>query len=335
MPKSPQPTIYDVAKMAGVSIATVSRVLNGSANVRDRTQRKVLEAVNTLGFVPKADAVARARASIGQIGIISPFFTIPAFGQRMRGVAQVLANSPYELVIFTVDVMSHYETLLTRLPLSQQLDGLIINALPLSDEAAQGLSASSFEIVLMETTHPNFCSFQIDNYYGGQMAAEYLLQQGYEHFAFLDYRTSQDHAIRPGKARLRGYRETLEAANYHLEESHIVIVPMRDLEQTRLQVEELLNIIEMPTAFFVAADYLALFVIRIAIQRGLQIPQDVAVIGFDDIELAELIGLSTISQSLDEVGRMAADLLLARISKPNMPIQNTFVQLELVKRETS
>ena len=71
MPKSPQPTIYDVAKMAGVSIATVSRVLNGSANVRDRTQRKVLEAVNTLGFVPKADAVARARASIGQIGIIS------------------------------------------------------------------------------------------------------------------------------------------------------------------------------------------------------------------------------------------------------------------------
>jgi LacI family transcriptional regulator len=91
----------------------------------------------------------------------------------------------------------------------------------------------------------------------------------------------------------------------------------------------------MPIALFVAADYLALFVIRIAIQRGLQIPQDVAVIGFDDIELAELIGLSTISQSLDEVGRMAADLLLARISKPNMPIQNTFVQLELVKRETS
>lgn len=335
MPRTPQPTIYDVARAAGVSIATVSRVLNGSSKVKDSTRLKVLKAVDELGFVPKADAVARARASVGQIGVISPFFTIPSFGQRMRGVAQALADTTYELIIYTVDAMSRYEMLLTQLPLNQQLDGLIINALPLSNSAAQRLNTGSFETVLMETTHPQFCSFQIDNEYGGQLAAEHLIQQGYQHFAFIDYKTSQDHAIRPGKARLRGYKNTLDEANYSLDDKHIVIVPMRDLAQTRQQVEKLFDIIEIPTALFVAADYLALFVIRIAQEKGFRIPEDIAVVGFDDIELAELMGITTISQSLDEMGRLAAELLLARIAKSNMPIQNTVVQLELVERQTT
>ena len=139
MPRTPQPTIYDVANKAGVSIATVSRVLNGSPQVRDVTRRKVLAAVDELGFVPRADAVARARATVGQIGIISPFFTIPSFGHRMSGVAQVLANSPYELIIYTVDSLKRYEGFLAQLSLSKQIEGLIINALPLPHEAARRL----------------------------------------------------------------------------------------------------------------------------------------------------------------------------------------------------
>jgi LacI family transcriptional regulator len=335
MPKTPQSTIYDVAKRAGVSIATVSRVLNGSPNVRDVTRRKVLTAVDALGFVPKADAVARARASVKQIGIISPFFTIPSFGQRMRGVAQALANSTYELVIYTVDSMNRYEILLAQLPLNQQLDGLIINALPISDEAAQRLSSSPFEIVLMESSHPAFCSFQIDNVYGGKLAAEHLLAKGYQHFAFIDYHTSQNHAIRPGKARLRGYHNSLKKVNYELEDSQIVIVPMNDLQQTRQQLEVLFEHLETPIALFVAADYLALFVIRIAQEYGLRIPQDVAVVGFDDIELAEMMGITTISQSLDEMGQLAAKLILGRLANPGEPIQNILIQLTLIERETT
>lgn len=335
MPKMPQPTIYDVAKKAGVSIATVSRVLNGSPKVRDITRRKVLVAVDELGFVPKADAVARARASVKQIGIVSPFFTIPSFGQRMRGVAQVLANSTYELVIYTVDSMNRYESLLAQLPLNQQLDGLIINALPLSDKAAQRLSSSSFETVLMESSHPTFCSFQINNEYGGQLAAEHLLKKGYQRFAFIDYKTSQDQAIRPGRARLRGYRKTLENSHFTLKEEHIVIVPMDELHPTRQKVEALFNQIELPTALFVAADYLTLLVIRIAQERGFRIPQDIAVVGFDNIELAELMGITTISQSLDEMGQLAAKLLLGRLDNPDEPIQNILIQLELIERDTT
>lgn len=335
MPRTPQPTIYDVAKEAGVSIATVSRVLNGSPRVRDSTRRRVLAAIDVLGFVPKADAVARARGSVGQIGIISPFFTIPSFGQRMRGVAQVLANSTYELVIYTVDSMKHYESLLAQLPMNQQLDGLLINALPLSDEAAQRLNSSSFEIVLMETVHPMFCSFQIDNNYGGKLAANHLLSKGHRRFAFIDYQTSQHHAIRPGRARLNGFRAALEAVHCGLAEDHIVIVPMQDSQQTRHQVEALLDRLELPTAIFAAADYLALFVIRLARERGIKIPQEIAVVGFDNIELADLMGITTISQSLDEMGRLAAKLMLSRLSNPGEPIQNIVIQLELIERETT
>lgn len=335
MSKHPKSTIYDVAKKANVSIATVSRVLNGSQQVRDATRRKVLEAVDALGFVPRADAVARAKLSTGQIGIISPFFTIPSFGQRMRGVAQVLANSPYELVIYTVDSMSRYESFLAQLSLNTQLEGLIINALPLDDAVAQRLKASELETVLMECSHPLFCGIQIDNEYGGFLAAEHLLAKGHKRMGFLDYSVPDDHAIRPGNARLRGFRKRLETSGISLDESHILFVPMNDVEETRHQLRTYFRNPYHPSAIFVAADYLALYALRIAQQLDLRIPEDLAIVGFDDLEMAAMMGLTTISQSLDEMGELAAELLLNRLNSPEKPIQNITVQLHLVERETT
>ena len=335
MSKKPQPTIYDVAQKADVSIATVSRVLNGSQQVRDATRRKVLEAVDELGFVPKADAVARAKLSTGQIGIISPFFTIPSFGQRMRGVAEILANSPYELVIYTVDSMSRYESFLARLSLNTQLEGLIINALPLGDEAAQRLKASELETVLMECSHPLFCGIQIDNEYGGFLAAEHLLAKEHQCMGFLDYSVPDDHAIRPGTARLRGFRKRLAESGISLDENHILFVPMNDVEATRNQLRAFFSHPQRPTAIFVAADYLALYAMRVAQQYDLKVPEQLAIVGFDDLEIAAMMGLTTISQSLDEMGKIAAELLLSRLSGGEKPIQNITVQLHLVERETT
>ena len=132
---STSPTIYDVAEKAGVSIATVSRVLNTPESVREKTRQKVLSAIDELGFVPKADARDRARRDIGRIGVVTPFFTLPSFAQRLRGIAAGLVNSPYDLMVYPVDSMIRLESYFTVLPFSQQLDGLIIVSLPV-DEAS-------------------------------------------------------------------------------------------------------------------------------------------------------------------------------------------------------
>jgi len=334
MPKTPQPTIYDVAHKAGVSIATVSRVLNASSQVRAATRNRVLAAVEELGFIPRAEAVARARSVIGRIGIISPFFTIPSFAQRMRGVATVLANSPYELVIYTVDSLIRYESFLATLPLNQQLDGLIINALPMEDRVAKRLKENALGIVLIENSHPFFSSVTIDDQLGGNLAAAHLLRKGHRKFGFLDFGSLPEYALEPGIERLKGFQLRLKTAGIDLDKHYIKRPPMQDLVETRRQIEELLALPDPPTAIFAAADYLVLSLIRVAQEKGLRIPEDLAIIGFDDIEVADLIGITTISQSLDESGQIAARLLLDLLSNPEKSLQNITLQLDLIERKT-
>src|SRR5215207_6602754 len=114
--KSSPPTIYDVAKLAGLSIATVSRVVNSPDRVSEASRLKVMAAIDTLGFVPNAEARARGMQSTGQIGVITPFFTSPSFIDRLRGVASTLASSRYELVVYTVDTVERLDGYLAALP---------------------------------------------------------------------------------------------------------------------------------------------------------------------------------------------------------------------------
>ena len=118
------PTIYDVARMAGVSISTVSRVINASPNVSQATKTRVLDAIDSLGFVPKAEARARAMKDFARIGVLTPFFTAPAFVQRLRGVAESLLATRYELTIYTVESIEHLNHYLATLPVTGHLEGL-------------------------------------------------------------------------------------------------------------------------------------------------------------------------------------------------------------------
>jgi LacI family transcriptional regulator len=120
------PTIYDVAKLSGLSIATISRVLNSPDRVSEASRQKVMAAIDQLGFVPKAEARARVLQNTGQIGVITPFFTSPSFTDRLRGVAGALSSSHYELVVYTVDSKERLSGYLASLPIKGNLDGLII-----------------------------------------------------------------------------------------------------------------------------------------------------------------------------------------------------------------
>ena len=332
-PKSGQPTIYDVAAFAGVSISTVSRVLNSPDNVKTATRNKVLLAIDQLGFVPKADARARAQKNVLRIGVLTPFFTAPSFVERLRGVDSALMDMNYELVVYSVDSLKRLQGYLAALPLKGNLDGLIIMALRFDKIDARRFSERGLEIVSVEFAQPDFSSIEIDDFVGGSLAAQYLISLGHQRIGFVGNLNPPDFALKPEVARLAGFRSALNEANIDLPDEYIRSSSFQQ-KPTRQAARDLLTLPEPPTAVFAAADTQAIGVLKVAQELGLRVPADLAILGFDDLDLSEFIGLTTIRQHLDESGRVAINLLLSRIGNPDRPIQHVQLPLEIVERDT-
>lgn len=328
-------TIYDVAEKAEVSIATVSRVLNSPHRVNERTRRRVLATIDSLGFVPKAEATARARRVTNRIGVLAPFFTYPSFVQRLRGISETLAATSCEMVIYNVDSAQRLLGYLESLPILRRLDGLILVSVLVDDSIVDRLLAHNLQTVVIETAHPALSGVEIDNHYGGELAAQYLLQRGYRRPAFVGGDVEiPNYTLRTSVLRLAGFRRTLEAAGVGLPEQHVT-VGEHSVEAARLQAHALLDLNPPPDAIFAANDTLALGVLKAARQREMRLPTDLGVIGFDDLDTADHLGLTTISQSLDESGRVAVELLLARLAEPERPAQHVRLPLTVIERETA
>lgn len=334
MPVTKKPTIYDVAQRAGVSITTVSRTLNKPATVNSSTREKVLTVIDALGFVPKAEARARAMQRTGRIGVITPFFTAPSFIQRLRGITGALSPENYELVIYTVNSTDHLQGYLSSLPLTGNLDGLIILSLPVSESDARRLIDHSLPTVLIEYPYPKLSCVEIDDVVGGHMAANYLMEKGHRRIAFLGDTNLPEYAIHPVSLRLKGFRQALKAAQIKLPDTFVRLAPYSQ-EQTRQVAIELLNLPEPPTAIFAATDFQALGVLKAARQLNIKVPEQLAVIGFDDLDMAEYADLTTISQHLDESGRLAVEIILAQIEAPARPPRHVKIPLTLIERQTT
>jgi DNA-binding LacI/PurR family transcriptional regulator len=325
--------IYDVAARAGVSISTVSLVLNVPGKVSPATAERVRQAIDELGFVPKTEAVARARRGVGRIGVLAPFSSYPSFARRLNGVFQAVRGQPDEVVVF--DQQSAAETsLLSSLPLTRRLDGLLVMALPLDDQLAAGLLRQRLPTVLVESVRPNFSTVVIDDVAGGRMVADHLVAGGHRRLAFVGERQQSHDYVSQSESRLRGFREGLAAAGLDLPADRVRLV-RHNAHAARAAAGELLDLADPPTAIFAHDDLLAAGVWRAATDRALAVPGQLAVVGFDDSDLAEHLGLSTVRQPLEESGQAAAELLLARLRDPAATTRNVTLALTLVPRASS
>ena len=320
-------TIADVAARAGVGASTVSRVMN-DGQVSGPARARVLAAMSDLSYRPQASARALASGSTGTIGMVIPFFTHPSAVERVRGVLAAMDETPFELVLCNVaDPGQRDEYLGRRAPLDRS-DGLLIVSLGPRDDEAEALLAAGSPVVLVDAHHPRLPRVVIDDTAGGEMATRHLIELGHERIAFVG-----DTAIRATgswRARLRfaGYREALEAAG----------LPMRkELERTgphgrrvahRL-TSELLSLREPPTAIFAASDTQALGVLEAAGHEGSPCPSDLSVVGFDDLEVAPYVGLTTVAQPLYESGRRGVERLLALIAGRDAGPLEERLELEL------
>lgn len=326
-------TIRDVAKEAGVGVGTVSRVINGSSAVSEATRQKVLEAIDTLDFSP--NLVAR-RLSLGKtqtIGVIVPYFTNPSVVERLRGVVSVIAASEYDMVLFDVETVARRETCLRDVPRRRQVDGLLIVSLELTNKEVERLERTDIPTVLVDARHPDLNQVVVDNVEGGYIATRHLIDLGHRRIGYIsDF--LNDPFNSPVRDRFTGYMMALEEAEipfrpeFHRQARH-------GREEGRKMTHDLLDLPTPPTAIFAYSDTQAIGVLEAARERSLTVPADLSVIGFDDIEAAEYLNITTIRQSLYESGVKGSQLLIKSMDDSFQSPQQLLLPTKLITRRTT
>jgi DNA-binding LacI/PurR family transcriptional regulator len=224
---------------------------------------------------------------------------------------------------------------LHTLPITRRLDGLLIISLTISDQEAMRLIQHRLPTVLIEGTHPQIAAVEIDNVAGGAMAANHLIAKGHCRIGFVGGdRQLPGYAIGTSDLRYQGFVQAL--AQHGLAPILPSFAPRTAThEEARFQALDLLQQAVRPSAIFAGNDTLALGVLKAARELGVGVPEDVALLGFDNADFAEYIGLSTISQSLEESGRLAVEMLLSMLSDPARANRHVRLPLQVIERDTT
>jgi DNA-binding LacI/PurR family transcriptional regulator len=325
--------IADVAALAGVGEATVSRVLNGRANVRPATRTRVLEAIHTLDYRPSSVARSLSLGRTMVVAVVLPWFTTPSAVARVRGVVEALSDSPYDLMVFDVEAEDRQRHAFELLGRGDRADGLlIVSTLPPAPELGR-LLAASMPCVLVDAKHPELPSVVVDDVAGGEMATRHLIELGHRRIGFVGD-TPPEFRFDWSRDRTRGYERAIEAAGLELRPEY-VREGTQSLHVARAIASELLSLRQRPTAIFAASDTQALGVLEAARSLGIAVPDELSVVGFDDIDIASYVGLTTIRQPLVESGLRGGKLLLRALSGHPPHAHSELLPLELVVRETT
>jgi len=327
--------IRDVAVRAGVGVGTVSRVLNDVAGVRPQTRSRVEEAISELGYRPDPRARALSLGRSHSVGAVVPFFTHPSAVERMRGVVQALRDSDYDLVLCDVETDAARARPFTSLIAAERADGLLLVSLAPTDEEVGHYRAARKPVVLVDCEHPALPSVVTDDVAGGRLAAEHLLALGHERIAFVGDAPDPAGRFVASSRRLAGFDGALAAAGHGPCPEHVLELSAHTQGAAREAAFALLQGPGPPTAIFAAADTLALGVLEAATATGLAVPDAVSVIGFDDLDVAGHVGLSTIRQPLQDSGRSGGELLLRALRGLPATPRRTELALSVVPRRTT
>jgi DNA-binding LacI/PurR family transcriptional regulator len=324
-------TIARVAQEAGVGVGTVSRVINGSASVSEATRRRVLDVVAELGYEPNATARALSTGRTRSVGVIAPFFTRPSVIERLRGVAPMLAAGGYQLVLFDVERPEQragvFRSLIGR------VDGLLSISLAPPKADLRRLAAAGIPVVLVDQALGSVPSVTVDDVEGGRMATQHLLDLGHRRIAFAGDTLDGVHGTSASSRRCVGYQRALGDAGIPVRPELVKLRPHG--REVAGIASDLLDLAAPPTAVFAASDLQALAMLDALEALGASVPDDLSVVGFDDVELARYAGLTTVAQPLEDSGTRGAELLLSALEGEDVLQARQHLSLELVVRGTT
>ena len=327
MPRKRAVTIQNVAKAAGVSVSTVSRVLNGKVDVASDTQDRIRSVIDSLGYTSNLAARSMRSLKKNLIGLVVPDIGLYSV-EIMRGVNQAIAESKFDLLVYTTGDAhkngailheQHYVSLLSN----SITDGVIIVA----SATAEFIADAPIVAVDPHIINPNYPSVQGMNYHGALEVMEYLIGLGHRRIGFI----SGQPDIGSAQRRLKGYRDALTNAGIELDEK---LITNGDFTQKTAYkcAHQLLALDNPPTAIFAANDQSAIGVYQAAEEVGKSVPNDLSVVGFDNISEAKHLGLTTVDQFLSEMGYVAVQMLIKIINGEALELEIHKMQTKLVER---
>ena len=317
-------TIYQVAERAGVSISTVSNALNKPGRVNEQTRARVLAAADELGFVPSAQAAHQARKATGRFGVMAPFTSYGSYLRRLSGLLVAATEAGVDVMVFDHEsAATAMSPVLESMPVHGRLDGLVVMGLPIEAAIARRLHERGLPTIAVDADSDLFPRVVADDVQGGRLAAAHLVERGHRTFGYVLEQQVSDYESQAIQ-RLTGFRQVAEAAGGA--GSVRVEISGNSADDAALAASRLLAGADRPTAVMAHHDGLAIGILRAARSLGLAVPDDVAVMGFDDGEAAAAADLTTVRQPFEESGRVALAMLLGDAART---VRRTTVVLDL------
>ncbi len=331
-------TIYDLAREAGVGIGTASRCMNNHPHVSPETRARVLTVAKRLNYFPHRHARGLASKKSNAVSIVIPYITNYFFVEVLQGVQDKAAELGVDLVLYGVSDPSEAEHYLRRSLHYGHVDGVLYFSMAFPESCVAKFKELQLPVVLVDAYHPEFDSFRVENREGARQATSHLVRLGHRTIAMIN--ASLD--AQPARERMDGYRDALEEGGLPLVTEVTRIAPRQRLDGFNKEwgyaaMRDLIRrttALHHATAVFIASDIQAVGALEAARELGVHVPQDLAIVGFDDIELAQHLELTTMRQPMYQIGAMALARIMLRMDRPeSTPTVTSFVP-ELVIRQS-
>jgi DNA-binding LacI/PurR family transcriptional regulator len=327
-----KPTIYTIAQEAGVSIATVSRAFNNHSRISEETKKRIFMIAEALGYYPSLAARNLANCTTETIALILPQTSDPFFSELIRGTECISKGRHYHLLIYTSHDLDEEDSFLSLLP--ARVDGMVLGAFYSTGEYINQLYKQKFPFVLLGETVQglDINTIRPDNQEGAYQLTRHLIEQhDYKKIAYICGPEDQIHSLE----RLLGYQLALQEHNIAHREEWIVKGKFNEAsgyECTR----QLLSLPDPPRSIFAGNDLMAIGAMAAANEMGYSIPEDIAIVGFDNVPSAQYLqpALTTVSTEIFEQGKKAVEQLFACIANPETPYKDIIMPTPLILRRS-
>ena len=329
--------IGEFAKLSGVSKTTVSMAFNDDPRIPQKTKEKVLKAAKKFGYQPSMVARSLRSKKTKAIGLRLPSITNPFFPQIVKGVEDAALKNGYSVIFCNFDEEIEKESLYFQMFENRWIDGIIFSGVTGDKQEInyiEEIQKKGIPIVFIDRGLEGHFSdvVMIDNDEATYKGTKYLLDLGHKRIGFVNGPTE----IRLFAKRLKGHKKALQEKRVELDES-LIVEGEQSSKTAESAVRQFLAQTLSPTAIFTTSDLVAIAVLRAVQKSGLKVPEDISVMGFDDIPLASLVNpsLTTIAQPIQEIGREAFKLLIDRIERKDSPKRKIVLDTKLVVREST
>ncbi|MDA1536523.1 LacI family DNA-binding transcriptional regulator [Bacillus cereus group sp. TH254-2LC] len=321
--------IKDIAKMAGVSVTTVSRVLNDHPYVSEEKRKAVIERVEKLNYSQNANAVHLSKGKTNIVGVILPYINHPCFDAMVGGMMEVALAHNYRVLLCQTNYNKKEEMKSLHMLKTKQLDGLIICSRANEWETIEPYASYGTIVACEDNDISNISSVYTNHSAAFQLGMDYLIEKGYKKIGYCTGRKLGPSS----QKRFDVYKQQLQSIDEEVNEEWI-FTECFTLEDGVKVAHKLKEMQHLPEALIVAGDEVAIGVMTEAEKLGIQVPEDLAIIGFDNQPISQVLQLTTIDQNLNEIGRKAFEMFYRQTSDERSKQEKVEIPYELVERST-